>query len=525
MELPSAERQAFLQTECADAPDLIAEVNELLAAYTDGEDKLEESPVAVAIAQDTAPMLPVDAIDGYRIERELNRGGQGVVYQAVQLSTKRAVALKVMLGGPFAGAANIRRFEREIELIGRLKHPGIVPVFDSGMAHDKPYFAMEFVNGKRLNDFLVFNPGDPDADVNPADGPRGGSVGLADAAFGDVDFVDIEDVVIQSGPRIDIVNLTETISEGDDLSLSVTLPNVPQNSGVTDVSWSIEGIAVGNLTDTTLALTWDQLALYGVENGPRSYTILVSASRTDGGETITTTRTINLMVLDTPPTIDLTADDSVRVGDTYQIRFNAIDPGVDAVKRWIVEWGDGTVQIFGAGVSSATHTYLTPGSLSLKVRVQDEESDPLDAAFITHPLAVTVDSQHVTPGRYTIAEGESLQLDGEVAGTPASVSWDINGDGTFGDATTLDALLDWDTQLKALGIDGSSHTEIRPVLRATYANGDSVEREGSLSVVNVSPTGTLSTDVPVTGIDEGSVRQTSTACSLPRRTTRLPEML
>ena len=157
MELPSAERQAFLQTECADAPDLIAEVNELLASFTDGEDKLEESPVAVAIAQDTAPMLPVDAIDGYRIERELNRGGQGVVYQAVQLSTKRAVALKVMLGGPFAGAASIRRFEREIELIGRLKHPGIVPVFDSGMAHDKPYFAMEFVNGKRLSDFLGDN--------------------------------------------------------------------------------------------------------------------------------------------------------------------------------------------------------------------------------------------------------------------------------------------------------------------------------------------------------------------------------
>lgn len=154
MELPFAKRKSFLEQECEDAPGLLAEVNELLAAYTDGEDELEESPVAVAMAQDSTPTLPVDAIAGYQIERELNRGGQGVVYQAVQLGTKRSVALKVMLGGPFAGPANRRRFEREIELVGRLKHPGIVPVFDSGMAHDKPYFAMEFVNGQRLNDFI-----------------------------------------------------------------------------------------------------------------------------------------------------------------------------------------------------------------------------------------------------------------------------------------------------------------------------------------------------------------------------------
>ncbi|MCR9200057.1 MAG: serine/threonine protein kinase [Planctomycetaceae bacterium] len=154
VELPAAERASFLEKECDHAPELLREVSELLASYTDGKDELEESPVAAAMSQDSTATLPVDAITGYQIESELNRGGQGVVYKAVQLSTKRVVALKVMLGGPFAGPANRRRFEREIELIGRLKHPGIVPVFDSGMAHDKPYFAMEFVNGQRLNDFI-----------------------------------------------------------------------------------------------------------------------------------------------------------------------------------------------------------------------------------------------------------------------------------------------------------------------------------------------------------------------------------
>ena len=59
---------------------------------------------------------PTDAIPGYRILKELHRGGQGVVYQAVQLSTKRKVALKVMLEGPFAGKDSKHRFEREIAL-------------------------------------------------------------------------------------------------------------------------------------------------------------------------------------------------------------------------------------------------------------------------------------------------------------------------------------------------------------------------------------------------------------------------
>jgi len=60
---------------------------------------------------------------------ELSHGGQGVVYEAIQESTKRKVAIKVLAEGPFASATAKKRFEREIELIAQLKHPNIIFIF------------------------------------------------------------------------------------------------------------------------------------------------------------------------------------------------------------------------------------------------------------------------------------------------------------------------------------------------------------------------------------------------------------
>ena len=101
-----------------------------------------------------APSPAADAIPGYKILKELHRGGQGVVYQAAQLSTKRKVALKVMLEGPFAGPESKRRFEREIALVGSLRHQNIVPIFDSGVAEGRFYYAMEYVRGEPLSVYV-----------------------------------------------------------------------------------------------------------------------------------------------------------------------------------------------------------------------------------------------------------------------------------------------------------------------------------------------------------------------------------
>lgn len=100
------------------------------------------------------PPAAPGVIEGYRILRELGRGGMGVVHLAVQESTKRQVALKVLLEGPFASTKARRRFEREVELAALLDHPGIVAVLDSGLAQGRHYFAMRYVDGQRLDRYV-----------------------------------------------------------------------------------------------------------------------------------------------------------------------------------------------------------------------------------------------------------------------------------------------------------------------------------------------------------------------------------
>jgi tetratricopeptide (TPR) repeat protein/tRNA A-37 threonylcarbamoyl transferase component Bud32 len=103
---------------------------------------------------EAAPDIP-----GYDAFTPIGRGGQGVVFQATQVSTRRRVAVKVLLDGAFASAAARRRFEREIEMVAALEHPGIVRLFDSGTASDgRLYTVMEFIEGVTLERWMAARP-------------------------------------------------------------------------------------------------------------------------------------------------------------------------------------------------------------------------------------------------------------------------------------------------------------------------------------------------------------------------------
>src|SRR6266545_1972316 len=92
-------------------------------------------------------------VDRYAIERELGRGGMGVVYLARDLRHNRPVALKVLLPEPAANSG-ATRFQREIHFAARLQHPHILTVLDSGEAAGHLWFTMPFVRGESLRDRL-----------------------------------------------------------------------------------------------------------------------------------------------------------------------------------------------------------------------------------------------------------------------------------------------------------------------------------------------------------------------------------
>ncbi len=99
--------------------------------------------------------LALPTIAGYVLQDEIGHGGMGMVYKALQISTKRIVALKVVLAGSFASPSVRHRFKREVELAARLQHPNIIRVLESGRVERQRYYAMDYVDGVPLDNHLT----------------------------------------------------------------------------------------------------------------------------------------------------------------------------------------------------------------------------------------------------------------------------------------------------------------------------------------------------------------------------------
>jgi eukaryotic-like serine/threonine-protein kinase len=108
----------------------------------------------------------------YEIQKELGRGGMGVVYQARQVTLNRPVALKMIKAGVLADHAELQRFQNEAEAVALLDHPGIVPVYEVGEHDGQRYFSMKLVEGGNLADQLA----------SMKDNPRAAATLLAETA-------------------------------------------------------------------------------------------------------------------------------------------------------------------------------------------------------------------------------------------------------------------------------------------------------------------------------------------------------
>lgn len=105
-------------------------------------------------ARTASASIPLQ-IGEFRILREVGRGGMGVVYEAIQGSLGRHVALKVLGGGTVVDPRRLERFRREAKAAAKLHHTNIVPVFGTGEADGLYYYAMQYIAGQGLDQVLA----------------------------------------------------------------------------------------------------------------------------------------------------------------------------------------------------------------------------------------------------------------------------------------------------------------------------------------------------------------------------------
>ena len=114
----------------------------VLAVAIEMPPDLAATTVLIRTAEGGLPEVP-----GYRLERELGRGGMGVVYLATALADGAAVALKMVRPAVVGSTVVVDRFLREAAVLSRLDHPRIVRLRDLGSTPEGLYFAMDYVDG------------------------------------------------------------------------------------------------------------------------------------------------------------------------------------------------------------------------------------------------------------------------------------------------------------------------------------------------------------------------------------------
>jgi serine/threonine protein kinase len=169
------------------------ETIDLVYDYAGQVDELSRLPPTILLMDDLAGAVALDAdldsLGDFRIVREVGRGGMGVIYEAVQVSLGRRVALKVLLHAVALDPRQVQRFQVEAQAAASLSHPHIVPVFTTGSEGGVPFYAMQFIEGRDLARAIREFRGreDPDATESHPSGPtrstpRAGRRHLSDRA-------------------------------------------------------------------------------------------------------------------------------------------------------------------------------------------------------------------------------------------------------------------------------------------------------------------------------------------------------
>ncbi len=162
LDLPEADRAAYLEKACAGDATLQAEVQSLLRYETVSQEGLDRvvAEAAATYASERASDNEVSSdlglrVGRFQIVRELARGGMGVVYLGVRTDSDYAqvVAIKLIRSG-LRSDRFVRRFRAEKQFLASLHHPNIAMILDGGSTPDgRPYIVLEYIEGDPITSY------------------------------------------------------------------------------------------------------------------------------------------------------------------------------------------------------------------------------------------------------------------------------------------------------------------------------------------------------------------------------------
>jgi serine/threonine-protein kinase len=153
LELPEAERTAFLDRACGDDADFRREVEAVLRGHSAAGGTSDSDGLLPSTSLVAGGALPAGTrLGAYRIEALIGRGGMGDVYRASRADAQyeQQVAIKLMRPGRDATEL-LRRFRTERQILARLQHPGIATLLDGGVTETgQPFLVMQYVEGETI---------------------------------------------------------------------------------------------------------------------------------------------------------------------------------------------------------------------------------------------------------------------------------------------------------------------------------------------------------------------------------------
>jgi WD40 repeat protein/predicted Ser/Thr protein kinase len=330
------------------------------------------------------PTAPPE-VPGFSVERELGRGGMGVVYLAWQRGLNRVVALKMILHGSLASAKDLVRFLGEAEAVAKVQHPNIVQIYQFGRVGDFPYFALEYVNGGTLHDRLRENPLEPKEAARIVEQlaramARCHAEGIIHRDLKPGNILMTRDGV----PKITDFGLAKRLDSGEGMTVSGTPMGTPSYMSPEQASGTLEAVGVTSDVYSLGAILYTTLTGRPPFVGPNSMAILAEVLRSEPiipRDLLTSIprdlETICLKALEKKPdrrysSAEALADDLHRFlkGQSIQARRATL---FERTQRWIRRhpWPSLAFGIFL--LSFAAITLLALMAIRAETRAQDQQ--------------------------------------------------------------------------------------------------------------------------------------------------------